>query len=129
MGHKFQFDAVFTPGSQDEIFEDCKDLVQSAVDGYNVTMFAYGQTGAGKTFTMYGEPGKEGTAPRTIQEIFRVTEQGKERYNYTIMCSMLELYRNDLKDLLNPAGSSVQKLTIRQEQKGAVIIEHLKEEM
>merc|ERR1719401_2301857 len=52
----FCFDAVFTPGTQDEVFEDCRDLVQSAVDGYNVTIFAYGQTGAGKTFTMAGVP-------------------------------------------------------------------------
>merc|ERR1712176_1551422 len=97
---QFQFDAVWTPGTQDEIFEDCRDLVQSAVDGYNVTIFAYGQTGAGKTFTMYGAPGMEGTAPRTIHEIFRVIDAGKDRFNYTVMASMLELYRNDLVDLL-----------------------------
>ena len=53
----FQFDAVFGPGTQDEIFEDCRHLVQSALDGYNVTIFAYGQTGAGKTFSMYGAEG------------------------------------------------------------------------
>merc|ERR1719327_1860189 len=83
-GSHFSFDAVFMPGSQDEIFDNCRDLVQSAIDGYNVTMFAYGQTGAGKTFTMYGAPGAEGTAPRTIQEIFRVIEQNKSRFTYTV---------------------------------------------
>ncbi|CAE7446095.1 klpA [Symbiodinium natans] len=45
---QFNFDAVFKPGSQVEVFDTCKDLVQSALDGYNVAMFAYGQTGAGK---------------------------------------------------------------------------------
>merc|ERR1719330_974474 len=89
----FHFDAVFTPGTQEEIFEDCKDLVQSAVDGYNVTMFAYGQTGAGKTFTMYGAPGMEGTAPRTIEEIFTLIERDEGRFNHTVMASMMELYR------------------------------------
>merc|ERR1712217_149446 len=64
--YEFTFNAVFTPGTQDEVFDHCRDLVQSALDGYNVTIFAYGQTGAGKTFTMYGCPGQEGTAPRTI---------------------------------------------------------------
>eukprot|EP00427_Karlodinium_veneficum_P054539 CAMPEP_0169423816 /NCGR_PEP_ID=MMETSP1017-20121227/67701_1 /TAXON_ID=342587 /ORGANISM="Karlodinium micrum, Strain CCMP2283" /LENGTH=772 /DNA_ID=CAMNT_0009533543 /DNA_START=103 /DNA_END=2419 /DNA_ORIENTATION=+ len=103
----FGFDAVFTPGTQEQVFEDCRDLVQSAVDGYNVTMFAYGQTGAGKTFTMYGAPGQEGTAPRTIQELFRITERDGGRFNFTIMASMLELYRNDLVDLLNK--SAIQK--------------------
>merc|ERR1740138_1794956 len=96
----FSFDAVFMPGTQDEVFEDCKDLVQSAVDGYNVTMFAYGQTGAGKTFTMYGMPGHEGIAPRTIEELFRVLEQGRSRFDFTVAASMLELYRNELVDLL-----------------------------
>jgi len=126
----FCFDAVFTPGTQEEVFEDCRDLVQSAVDGYNVTMFAYGQTGAGKTFTMYGAPGMEGTAPRTIQEVFRVTAAGKTRFNYTVMGSMLELYQNDLVDLLSKgnATSSKKKLTVRQEKSGMVNVEHLTEE-
>merc|ERR1712217_83471 len=128
----YQFDAVFTPGTQEEIFTDCKDLVQSAVDGYNVTMFAYGQTGAGKTFTMYGTPGiDEGTAPRTIKEIFRVIEDGKSRFNYTVMASMLELYKNDLVDLLskgNPTASK-SKLNVRQEKSGMVVVEHLTEEV
>merc|ERR1719362_1471908 len=130
---RFGFDSVWTPGTQEEVFDDSKDLVQSAVDGYNVTMFAYGQTGAGKTFTMYGVPGKEGTAPRTIEEIFRVTEAGKDRYNFTIMGSMLELYRNDLVDLLSKQAlgkgkSDVKKLNVRQEKSGSVMIEHLTEE-
>eukprot|EP00418_Pyrodinium_bahamense_P088123 CAMPEP_0179035442 /NCGR_PEP_ID=MMETSP0796-20121207/13114_1 /TAXON_ID=73915 /ORGANISM="Pyrodinium bahamense, Strain pbaha01" /LENGTH=1125 /DNA_ID=CAMNT_0020731717 /DNA_START=303 /DNA_END=3680 /DNA_ORIENTATION=- len=129
-GQTFQFDSVWTPGTQVEVFEDCKDLVQSAVDGYNVTMFAYGQTGAGKTFTMYGAPGMEGTAPRTIQEIFRVTAKGEDRFNYTVMGSMLELYRNDLVDLLskgNPKATK-QKLNVRQEKTGTVVVEHLTEQ-
>lgn len=130
---RFQFDSVWTPGTQEEVFDDCKDLVQSAVDGYNVTMFAYGQTGAGKTFTMYGVPGQEGTAPRTINEIFRVTEQGKDRYNFTVMGSMLELYRNDLVDLVSKAALSkgktdTKKLNVRTEKSGSVIVEHLTEE-
>jgi len=120
---------VWTPGTQTEVFEDCRDLVQSAVDGYNVTMFAYGQTGAGKTFTMYGAPGQEGTAPRTIGEIFRVVEENQDRFNFTVMGSMLELYRNDLVDLLDKANSKAQKkLNIRQDKTGAVNVENLLEE-
>ena len=56
---------------QDELFQEVEDLVQSAVDGYNVTIMAYGQTGAGKTYTMYGgENEKRGVAPRTIESVF-----------------------------------------------------------
>ncbi|CAK9043208.1 Kinesin-like protein KIN-14E (Kinesin-like calmodulin-binding protein) (Protein ZWICHEL) [Durusdinium trenchii] len=127
---QFLFDAVFTPGTQDEVFEDCRDLVQSAADGYNVTMFAYGQTGAGKTFTMYGTKGNEGTAPRTIQEIFRVTAQGSDRFSYTVSGSMLELYCNNIVDLLSKANPSQSKakLNIRQEKNGNVSVEGLVEE-
>eukprot|EP00928_Gymnodinium_smaydae_P027335 TRINITY_DN21177_c0_g1_i2.p1 TRINITY_DN21177_c0_g1~~TRINITY_DN21177_c0_g1_i2.p1 ORF type:complete len:1189 (+),score=375.48 TRINITY_DN21177_c0_g1_i2:67-3633(+) len=129
-GVKFGFDAVFMPGKQEEVFEDCRDLVQSAIDGYNVTMFAYGQTGAGKTYTMYGSKNDPGTSPRTIMEIFRVTAQQSDRYQFTVMGSMLELYRNDLIDLLAKDGhKAAKKLNVRQEKSGMVQIEHLTEEI
>jgi len=132
----YAFDAVFAPGTQEEVFEDCKDLVQSALDGYNVTVFAYGQTGAGKTFTMYGCPGMEGTAPRVIQELYRLIERDQERVNYTVMASMMELYRNELLDLLvaKPAARKLmsdegpKKLNVRADKTGLVQIEHLTEE-
>jgi hypothetical protein len=129
-GHQFAFDAVWLPGTQEEVFEDCKDLVQSAVDGYNVTMFAYGQTGAGKTFTMAGVPGNLGVSPRTIQHIFKILAENESRFQFTVMASMLELYRNDLVDLLNKSDpkAAKTKLNIRQEKNGAVTIEHLIEE-
>ena len=51
--HQFEFDAVFGPqSSQVDVFRECADLVQSALDGYNVCIFTYGQTGGGKTFTL-----------------------------------------------------------------------------
>lgn len=56
----FPFDAVFGPAAkQDEVFAEVEGLVQSVVDGYNVAVLAYGATGAGKTYTMYGS-GSEG---------------------------------------------------------------------
>lgn len=142
---QFNFDAVFKPGSQAEVFDTCKDLVQSALDGYNVTMFAYGQTGAGKTFTMYGGRGDmQGTAPRTIDELYRLMKKDEDRVRFTVMASMMELYRNELVDLLTQkpgAGASPkrksqrpetaamdQKLNVRVDKTGAVQIEHLYEE-
>ncbi|CAL1139795.1 unnamed protein product [Cladocopium goreaui] len=142
---QFNFDAVFKPGTQAEVFDTCRDLVQSALDGYNVTMFAYGQTGAGKTFTMYGGPGDmKGTAPRTIDELYRLIKKDEDRVQFTVMASMMELYRNELVDLLtqkNSGGASPkrksqrpetaavdQKLNVRLDKNGAVQIEHLYEE-
>jgi len=107
----FEFDAVFDPGTQDEIFQDCRDLIQSAIDGYNVTIFAYGQTGAGKTHTLYGIPRDEGIAPRTIKELFRILTSAKDRYKHTIMASMLELYKNDFVDLLTKQDLAQERPT------------------
>merc|ERR1719453_3040230 len=117
----FAFDAVFMPGTQEEVFEDCRDLVQSAVDGYNVTLFAYGQTGAGKTYTMGGSSDNPGVSRRTINEIYRVTEANSGRYEFTILGSMLELYRQDLMDLLEVAKSgraNAKKLQVRADKAG-----------
>mmetsp|Transcript_57441 Transcript_57441/g.136550 ORF Transcript_57441/g.136550 Transcript_57441/m.136550 type:complete len:1127 (-) Transcript_57441:69-3449(-) len=126
----FMFDAVFTPGTQDDVFNDCKDLVQSAVDGYNVTMFAYGQTGAGKTFTMYGTKDMPGTTPKTITELFRIIDRDAGNCTFTVMGSMMELYRNDLVDLLTKSeeeGKPSKKLNVRVD-KNTVTVENLTEE-
>jgi hypothetical protein len=96
----FAFDAVFIPGSQEEVFEDCRDLVQSAADGYNVTLFAYGQTGAGKTFTMEGNNENPGISRRTINEIFKVMNDMDSCCEWKVTGSVLELYRQELRDLL-----------------------------
>jgi len=53
------------------VFADVSQLVTSALDGYNVCVFAYGQTGAGKTYTMEGEPSNPGINYRTMKELFR----------------------------------------------------------
>merc|ERR1719442_327573 len=108
---KFNFDAVFMPGTQEQVFEDCRDLVQSAADGYNVTLFAYGQTGAGKTYTMGGTPTDPGVSRRTLNEIFRVCAAGEHRCTYTVSGAMIELYRQDLVDL-TAVAKQVKKLEI-----------------
>merc|ERR1719326_2559585 len=77
-GNMYTFDSVFSPGTQPQVFDDCIDLVQSVFDGFNITIFAYGQTGAGKTWTMNGIPGNEGVAPRTMWEIFNQVERKQE---------------------------------------------------
>jgi hypothetical protein len=56
----FGFDACWSPGTQEDVFDGVRDLVQSVVDGYNATLFAYGQTGAGKTYTLYGPGSSNG---------------------------------------------------------------------
>jgi len=129
-GAQFTFDASFMPGTQEEVFEDCKGLVQSALDGYHVTLFAYGQTSAGKTYTTFGTPGQPGLAPRIAEEIFRTAKCDAGRISYSVFTSMLELYRNDLIDLLtkNKQCSFIKKPAVRVDKAGKVYIENVVEE-
>jgi hypothetical protein len=131
----FSYDGVFLPGTQEEVFEDCRDLVQSAVDGHNVTIFAYGQTGAGKTYTMYGTPEQEGIAPRAIMELFEIIDSIHTRYSVTVTGSMVELYNNQLVDLLRPVprrgsypGTTSPKLSLRQDRAGSVQVQDMREQ-
>jgi len=142
-GGTYTFDGVFSPGSQEEVFEGCRDLVQSAIDGHNATIFTYGQTGAGKTYTMYGMSDKncvekDGIAPRTITELFRIIENLHCSSNVTVIGSMVEVYNNHLIDLLkisrNVRGSRQRperrlssKLKVRRSRGGNVKVERLAE--
>lgn len=131
------FDGVWSPGTQDELFDSVRDLVQSAVDGFNVTVFAYGQTGSGKTYTMYGAPPEvkrresdeiveEGLCPRAANEVFAIVERNSSRFEYKVQLSMVELYRNNFIDLLCPKEK--KELKVRNLPTGEVILEGLSEQ-
>ncbi|CAM9233267.1 unnamed protein product, partial [Hapterophycus canaliculatus] len=99
---QFVFDAVFSEDDgQADIFEDTRNLVQSALDGFNVCVFAYGQTGSGKTWTMTGGKGDQrGLTPRVIEEIFGNIEKAKGALEVKVSCYFIELYLDNLRDLL-----------------------------
>ncbi|KAL5548234.1 hypothetical protein UlMin_003465 [Ulmus minor] len=109
--HSFTFDKVFVPdASQEVVFEEISQLVQSALDGYKVSIFAYGQTGSGKTYTMMGKPGQpeqKGLIPRSLEQIFR-TRQAllAQGWKYEMQVSMLEIYNETIRDLLSTNRSS-----------------------
>eukprot|EP00392_Amoebophrya_sp_AT5.2_P011945 g12035.t1 len=127
---EFTFDAAHFPGTQAEIFEDTKDLVQSAFDGYNVTIFAYGQTGAGKTYTMTGRPNDEGVVPRACREVFTIVEREKERFTFTVTIHMVELYCAKFTDLLIPKstnGMKAPEVKVRREKDGSIQLENAAE--
>lgn len=97
----FTYDAILGPdSSQAEVYSECRSLVQSALDGYNVTIFSYGQTGAGKTWTLYGSGKEPGISPRTCDEVFRMVARESSRFDFMVTASMVELYLNDVRDLL-----------------------------
>jgi len=119
------YDRVFDANTtQEEVFEDTKYLVQSAVDGYNVCIFAYGQTGSGKTFTIYGSDNNPGLTPRATSELFRVIKRDGNKYSFSLKVYMVELYQDNLVDLLLPKNAKQQKLEIKKDSKGVVTVEN-----
>lgn len=107
--NSFNFDRVFGPeDTQEIVFDEMRTLCLSAMDGYNVCLFAYGITGSGKTFTVEGgddsrdDPKKQGLVFRTMKEIFRIAYGERAgAYETTIKLQLLELYNEDFRDLLN----------------------------
>jgi hypothetical protein len=126
---KFEFDCMFGPTStQAEVFADTKRLVQSAVDGFNVCIFAYGQTGAGKSFTMIGAEGEgappelKGLTPRAVDEIYAIKEAATGKYTVDVELSMFELYQDELQDLMRDEGAPPKALPIKIDKKNNVEI-------
>lgn len=124
----FGFDVVFGPeATQEEVFGQVKDSVADVLDGLNATVFCYGQTGAGKSHTMFGsatETDLAGVIPRAAAAIFSHIAESSEDREFSIRASFLEIYREQLRDLLSPSG---KKLAIR-EHKQRIWVENLSEE-
>ncbi|XP_063943144.1 kinesin-like protein KIN-14I [Daucus carota subsp. sativus] len=113
----FNYNQVFGPSAtQEKVFSDMQPLIRSVLDGYNVCIFAYGQTGAGKTYTMSGpnNPTDEtlGVNYRALSDLFSISEQRKDIIHYDISVQMLEIYNEQVRDLLVTDGLH-KKLEIR----------------
>lgn len=102
--HKFSFDRVFPASAgQDAVYDEVSEFVQSALDGYNVTIFSYGQTGSGKTYTMQGTGTGDmrGLIPRSIEQIGAHEAQLRnDGWMFSMKLSFLEIYNEVIKDLL-----------------------------
>jgi len=117
---KFTFDAVMgSDTTQDQAFQRvAQQICDEIVQGYNSTIFVYGQSGSGKTHTMYGPEEKKdsveliemGVIPRSCGYIFNILNNPdhplvKGMDSYVVQCEFLEIYNNTLRDLLNPQNS------------------------
>ncbi|XP_062215868.1 kinesin-like protein KIN-14F [Phragmites australis] len=113
----FGFNKVFGPSAtQDEVFLDTQPLIRSVLDGYNVCIFAYGQTGSGKTYTMSGPKNMteqtQGVNYRALSDLFKLAEQRKRTFMYDIAVQMIEIYNEQVRDLLVNDGLN-KRLEIR----------------
>ncbi|XP_005265446.1 kinesin-like protein KIF9 isoform X2 [Homo sapiens] len=123
----FKLDGVLHDASQDLVYETvAKDVVSQALDGYNGTIMCYGQTGAGKTYTMMGATENykhRGILPRALQQVFRMIEE-RPTHAITVRVSYLEIYNESLFDLLSTlpyVGPSVTPMTIVENPQGVFI--------
>ncbi|WVZ66834.1 hypothetical protein U9M48_016001 [Paspalum notatum var. saurae] len=135
----FTFDHVACETiSQEKLFRVVGlPMVENCMSGYNGCLFAYGQTGSGKTYTMMGELTKlgnelskdAGLTPRIFEYLFeRINEeeerQREEKLKYICKCSFLEIYNEQITDLLEPSSTNLQ---IREDIKKGVYVENLRE--
>ncbi|KAL3498846.1 hypothetical protein ACH5RR_041578 [Cinchona calisaya] len=101
----FKFNKVFGPAAtQEEVFLDTQPLIRSVLDGYNVCIFAYGQTGSGKTYTMSGPSVSSvedwGVNYRALNDLFHISQSRKSSITYEIGVQMVEIYNEQVRDLL-----------------------------
>ncbi|XP_027368604.1 kinesin-like protein KIN-12F [Abrus precatorius] len=139
---QFTFDSVFDSNTnQEDIFQSVGvPLVRNALAGYNTSILSYGQSGSGKTYTMWGPPSAmfeepspqshKGIVPRIFQMLFSELEKEQQmfegkQFNYQCRCSFLEIYNEQVGDLLDPTQRNLQ---MKDDSKNALYIENLTEE-
>ncbi|XP_022665709.1 kinesin-like protein unc-104 isoform X3 [Varroa destructor] len=94
---------------QDQVYADIgEEMLQHAFNGYNVCIFAYGQTGAGKSYTMMGrsEAGQEGIIPHICKDLFNKVRNDTSDILYSVEVSYMEIYCERVRDLLNPQNKN-----------------------
>ncbi|KAJ1696962.1 hypothetical protein LUZ63_005474 [Rhynchospora breviuscula] len=140
--HTFTFDSVAdTVSTQEDVFHLVGlPLVENCLAGFNSSIFAYGQTGSGKTYTMWGPPtalldenslsNERGLTPRVFERLFsRINEEqikhSKKELTYHCTCSFLEIYNEQITDLLDPTQRNLQ---IREDVGTGVYVDSLTEE-
>lgn len=119
----FGFDRVFDDNTtQGEVYEaTTRGLLDSVLEGYNATVFAYGATGCGKTHTITGTAAQPGIIFLTMQELFeKIAERSDEKHT-EVSLSYLEIYNETIRDLLLPGGSK-QGLMLREDANQAVSV-------
>lgn len=115
VSHEFNFDYIFkNTATQEEVFEvAAKEIIQAFLNGYNGTIFAYGQTGTGKTFTVEGSPKQyklRGLEPRSLSMIYKELEKRTDE-DISVHISYLEIYKETGFDLLSTGARTQSAVT------------------
>uniref|UniRef100_A0A096LR59 Kinesin-like protein n=1 Tax=Poecilia formosa TaxID=48698 RepID=A0A096LR59_POEFO len=126
----FTFDAVYDSSSKqrDLYDESVRPLIDSVLAGFNGTIFAYGQTGTGKTYTMQGlwlDPEKQGVIPNAFDHIFTHISRSQSDKQYLVRASYLEIYLEEIRDLLDPNHGNTRGLELRESPETGVYVQDL----
>lgn len=118
---RYAFDHAFGPtASQLEVYDSsCKFLLRGVLEGYNATVFAYGPTGAGKTFTMLGSQSEPGVMTRSIEDLFRLMAETSSDVEYTVAVNYVEIYNECILDLLVRDSPDLE---LREDSEGNAVI-------
>ncbi|CDJ56724.1 kinesin motor domain-containing protein, putative [Eimeria maxima] len=118
----FIFDTVFGEcASQEEVFQlSTSPLLQELFKGVNASVFAYGATAAGKTYTMLGTETGPGVMPRALQLLFQQVSSEREK-EYVLSCCFVEIYNETIRDLLGPRGEVCE---LREDPERGVLLQH-----
>ncbi|KAK3676757.1 tubulin-dependent ATPase kip3 [Recurvomyces mirabilis] len=113
----FGFDRVFDENTtQGDVYEaTTRNLLDSVMDGFNATVFAYGATGCGKTHTITGTAQQPGIIFLTMQELFEKVDEVQTDKESEITLSYLEIYNETIRDLLSPGAGGKQGLMLRED--------------
>ncbi|NXX38984.1 KIF19 protein, partial [Tricholaema leucomelas] len=106
----YLFDVVFdSTATQETVYHGTtQGLVAVVTSGCNATIFTYGPTGCGKTYTMLGTDGELGICARTLAELFQTIEDSSSDVEYEVSLSYLEIYNEMIRDLLSPSLGCLQ---------------------
>lgn len=131
-GGDYRYDNVFSPNDGNTRVYDnaAKRLVRRVMEGYHGTVFAYGMTGTGKTFSMQGTSTQPGVIPLAITDIFSYIRENPSR-EFLLRVSYLEIYNEKIYDLLTQAapGLAQEEIKLREDSKRGVYATPLKEEI
>ena len=126
----FKYDKVFkSDAAQNDIYENVgKRIVGDVMEGYNGTIFAYGQSGSGKTYTMYGpdifDDVYKGIIPRIVEDIFNYVEKADDNIDFQFKLSVLEIYKEVMYDLLTQQSDDIK---IQENPESGIVIDGLSE--
>nr|XP_020445542.1 kinesin-like protein KIF28P isoform X2 [Monopterus albus] len=112
---------------QDSVFQDLGEgILENALQGYNATLLAYGQTGSGKSYSMVGYGPNKGLVPKLSDRLFRVVRENQDTRQCQVFFSMMEIYNEQVVDLLSRGSRIPGGLRVREEQQRGFYVEGLR---